>query len=117
MYHLLYNSDVDPSMKRKDKIEQLINQSIQPLFLKVEDESHKHHVPDDAQTHFKVTAVSSVFKGLSLIKRHRMVNQLLVEEFQQGLHALSMHLYTEEEWESRNNSTLNSPACKDGYQN
>lgn len=49
---------------------------------------------------FAVAIVSSEFTGLAQIKRHRLVNNLLKDEFDnQGLHALSLRLKTPEEWE------------------
>lgn len=101
-------------MNRKQRIEFKLNEHLKPVFLEVVDESHQHHVPDNAQTHFKVTAVSSVFEGMSLIKRHRLVNDLVAAERETGLHALSLHLKTPTEWETQS-TTPNSPACRDGY--
>lgn len=44
--------------------------------------------------------VSPAFKGKTPIARHRMVNSLLKDEFDNhGLHALSLRLKTPEEWE------------------
>ncbi len=102
-------------MSRTNRIEELVNQELSPVFLNVEDESANHHVPEGAQTHFKLTIVSSRFTDLSRIARHRLLNQLLSEEFELGLHALSMHLFTPDEWEARNNTVLQSPACKGGF--
>ncbi|AWN74627.1 BolA family protein [Legionella anisa] len=102
-------------MSRKTRIEELINQELDPAFLNVEDESSNHHVPEGAQTHFKITLVSSRFIGLSRIARHRLLNQLLKEEFELGLHALSMHLFTPDEWENRSKAVLQSPVCKGGF--
>ena len=104
-------------MTRKIRIEQLLIEHMTPVFLSVENESSHHHVPEGSETHFKVTVVSSLFNDKNRINRHRMVNQLLKEEFNLGLHALSMHLYTEAEWETREGSILGSPSCKDGYKN
>lgn len=104
-------------MSRKERIEQQLIQELTPIFISVEDESHNHHVPENAQTHFKIIVVSSKFDSLTRIARHRMVNQLLNKEFASGLHALSMHLYTAQEWEHQKDSVLKSPACKDGYKN
>lgn len=87
------------SMSRKIRIEELLNQELSPIYLSVDDESSNHHVPQGAETHFKVTAVSSKFIDLSRIARHRLVNRLLANEFELGMHALSMHLYTPDEWE------------------
>ncbi|CEG57521.1 BolA family protein [Legionella fallonii] len=104
-------------MSRKERIEQQLLEELTPTFLNVEDESNNHHVPEGAQTHFKVIAVSAKFKDLSRVARHRLVNHLLNNEFALGLHALSLHLYTSEEWLNKNKSVLQSPSCKDGYKN
>lgn len=102
-------------MSRKKRIEQLVTEELSPVYLSVEDESSNHHVPAGAQTHFKVTVVSSGFADLTRIARHRLLNQLLGNEFDLGLHALSMHLFTPEEWQSKQKPVLTSPACRDGY--
>ena len=101
-------------MSRKERIELILTKELSPVFLQVDDESAKHHVPEGAQTHFKVIAVSSKFAALTPVARHRLVNQLLKSEFAEGLHALSMHLYTAEEWDKKSN-VLSSPSCRDGY--
>lgn len=41
--------------------------------------------------------MSTVFEGLTLVKRHRLVYGLLQEEFSRGLHALSLTTTTPEE--------------------
>lgn len=102
-------------MSRKERIEQQLTSKLSPAYLSVEDESSNHHVPAGAQTHFKVIAVSAQFTGLNRVARHRLVNHLVAQEFELGLHALSLHLYTDEEWTNKNQSVLNSPSCKDGY--
>ncbi|MGL5741931.1 MAG: BolA family protein [Legionella sp.] len=103
-------------MSRKNRIEELLNKELAPIYLDVEDESMNHHVPEGAQTHFKVTVVSQHFTDLSRIARHRLLNRLLSSEFELGLHALSMHLFTVEEWEKRNATVLESPKCKGGFE-
>lgn len=102
-------------MLRKNRIKDLLNRELSPVYLNVEDESSNHHVPENAQTHFKVTAVSEQFTGLTPIARHRLLNHLLSEEFTLGLHALSMHLFTPEEWKNSNKTLLKSPSCRDGF--
>lgn len=104
-------------MSRKSAIEQQLTKELTPVFLNVENESGNHHVPEGSETHFKVTLVSSQFNDLTRVARHRIVNQLLKNEFNTGLHALSMHLYTLEEWAKKSDSVLKSPPCKDGYKN
>lgn len=100
-------------MSRKERIEHLLTAELSPLFLSVEDESSHHHVPKGAETHFKVIAVSAKFTALNRLARHRLVQGLLAKEFDRGLHALSLHLYTKDE-RSRV-SPSSSPSCKDGY--
>lgn len=101
-------------MGRKEDIEKFLFKELSFVFLNIEDESHQHHVPKDAQSHFKITAVSDQFKGLSPVARHQWIFRLLKPEFDLGLHALSLHLYTVEEWEKKEGS-VSSPKCKDGF--
>lgn len=42
------------------------------------------------ETHFDVAVVSPRFEGLTSIKRHRLVYQLLEEELRSPVHALSL---------------------------
>lgn len=100
---------------RKDLIMRQLTDAFQPSFIQVEDESSNHHVPKGAQTHFKVIVVSATFNNVTRVARHKLVNTLLKQEFDQGMHALSMHLYTNEEWEAKNQTVMSSPNCKDGY--
>lgn len=104
-------------MSRKERIQEQLSQKLCPVFLSVEDESKNHHVPEGAETHFKVIVATPQFAPLTRIARHRLINQLLSAEFDSGLHALSMYLYTPEEWDLQDKSILNSPSCKDGYKN
>ncbi len=95
-------------------IEKKLGESLSPLHLDVSNESHKHNVPANSETHFKVIVVSNEFDGQSLVNRHRTVNRLLAEQLQTGVHALSLHTLTESEWEARNNVVQDSPDCKGG---
>lgn len=106
--------EINLIMNRKHRIESQLNEYLKPVYLDVVDESHRHHVPENAQTHYKVTAVSEAFSGMSLIKRHRLVNEFLASEFEEGMHALSLHLKTPSEWDAQS-TTPNSPACRDGF--
>ena len=64
----------------------------QPSHLEVINESNMHNVPKGSETHFKVVVVSDSFEGLSLVKRHRAVNEVLAQELQSGVHALSIQV-------------------------
>uniref|UniRef100_A0A7S0YAG8 Bola-like protein n=1 Tax=Polytomella parva TaxID=51329 RepID=A0A7S0YAG8_9CHLO len=85
-------------------IKKKIEQSLNPTFLKLVNDSHKHtsHYKSDAgsqvgESHFRLEVVSDIFKGLNGVKRHQLVYTLLNDEFKGGLHALSMKLYTVDE--------------------
>lgn len=102
-------------MTRKQKIETHLTRHLKPVLMDILNESYLHHVPEGSETHFKAMIVSQQFVNLSRVERHRRVMALLAEEFAQGLHALSLHLYTPDEWSLRQNKVPASPACRDGY--
>lgn len=101
-------------MKREQRIQEALANQFQADLMLVENESSQHNVPDGSETHFKVTIVTSHFEPLSRIARHRLVNSCLTNEFNTGLHALSLHLYTPSEWEKRGEMVQKSPNCKGG---
>ena len=101
-------------MNRRERIEDTLAQHLSLLHLEVQDESHGHNVPDGAESHFKVVAVSEAFADKRLIQRHRMINELVANEFDQGMHALAIHVYTQAEWQERFNQAPMSPPCAGG---
>lgn len=92
-------------------IEAKLRTAFAPVHLDVIDESHRHSVPAGSQSHFKVVLVSEFFTGQRLLGRHRAVYQLLAEELTQGLHALALHLYTQQEWAATQEQAPSSPPC------
>lgn len=96
---------------RATRIEQILADNLDLAHLEVLDESGNHSVPDGAQSHFKVVAVSDQFDGRSRIDRHRAVNGLMAEEFAGGMHALAIHTYTPREWRDRFGEAPMSPPC------
>jgi BolA protein len=102
-------------MSRKARIEDALRTALNPMHLEVADESHMHNVPEGAESHFKVLAVSEAFEGEKLIARHRHVNGLLRDELAGGLHALSIHAWTPQEWfDKGGGSAPASPECMGG---
>lgn len=85
-------------MSVAETIQQKLQAALLPEHIEVLNESHNHHVPPNSETHFKVVLVSEAFNGLRLLARHRKVNETLAHELANGVHALSMHTYTPEEW-------------------
>ena len=99
-------------MSRQSRLEQTFTSHLMPTLLKIHDETHQHSVPLDSESHFKVVLVSTCFEQQSRVARHRLVQQLVAHEFITGLHALSLHLYTPEEWGKKNSTVPASPACE-----
>jgi BolA protein len=95
-------------------IEAKITDALSPEFLEVANESHMHNVPPDSESHFKVTVVSTEFDGKMLVARHRILNQLLKDELDGPVHALSLNTLTPEEWQEKNGAVRKSPPCLGG---
>jgi len=79
----------------KDSIQKKLTEGLAPVQLEVEDVSYQHagHAgapKGSSETHFNVKVVSESFQGRSLVKRHRLVYDLLKDELQNGVHALSL---------------------------
>lgn len=90
-------------------IETILSDALAPTFLTVENESHMHSGPADAETHFKVVAVSTEFEGLNAVKRHQKIYGLLADYLNSGVHALALHTYTAAEFEV--SEPADSPDC------
>ena len=103
-------------MSRQQCIHDALSLKLKLDSLHIENESYRHHVPAGSETHFKIVAVSTIFEPLKLIDRHRLVNEILANEFTSGLHALSLHLYTPQEWQKQLSGAPESPACRNGKQ-
>jgi len=101
-------------MSRLQRMNDALSTELKPDTLTIENESSRHNVPAGSETHFKVTAVSAHFNDMNRIARHRLVNACLSAEFTTGLHALSLHLYTPDEWQRQSEGVPNSPACRHG---
>ena len=99
---------------RAQRIELKLSEGLNLQHLEVLDESANHSVPDGAESHFKVVAVSTEFEAVSRINRHRLVNGLLQGEFDGGMHALAIHAYAEDEWQARFGEAPMSPPCAGG---
>lgn len=98
---------------RAQRIEAAIEAALAPSFMQLEDESHKHSVPEGAESHFKLTCVSEVFAGLMPVRRHQKIYGQLQAELDSGLHALALHLYTPQEWAQQQQAPA-SPDCLGG---
>jgi len=100
-------------MNMQSEIEQKLKTDFNPIHIEVINETHMHNVPEDADSHFKVTVVSELFSEVPLIKQHRLVNAALSEELKQ-IHALALHTYTPDQWVERKEGSPQSPPCQGG---
>lgn len=96
------------------QIEEKLLQTFAPEFMEVINESHRHNVPIASETHFKVVLVTDQFVGQRLLQRHRAVNTTLAAELAGPVHALALHTYTCNEWETNFGTVPLSPKCRGG---
>ncbi|KAL6853796.1 hypothetical protein ACP4OV_019825 [Aristida adscensionis] len=87
---------------RMERIRESLERGLSPVELEIEDISHLHKghagvAGSNGETHFNVRVVSKEFEGKSLLKRHRAVYDLLQDELNSGLHALSIDAKTPSE--------------------
>ena len=80
-------------MSRIENIKQALS-ILKPDYLEVIDESHLHsgHFGpgnDMKFSHMKII-ISAELNGLTLVEKHRTIKALLKDEFDNGLHALSI---------------------------
>lgn len=72
---------------------------LNPVYLELENESHRHSVPEGSESHFRILVVSREFENMSRVDRQRFVYSLLQEEMRSGVHALSQRTYSPDEWD------------------
>merc|ERR1712183_645307 len=97
------------------EMERKLRQAFEPTHLEVVNESYKHCVPKDSETHFKVVIVSEKFGGVLLLERHRLVNETLAEELKGGVHALSIMAKTPAQWVQGGEKSQTTPSCLGGH--
>ncbi len=92
-------------MKKTYIISNLLS-SLEPHILKIEDQSalHANHYKQEEDSrfpsHIKIEIVSRKFQGLSLVARQRLINILLKDAYENGLHAASIKASSIEEYEA-----------------
>jgi BolA protein len=91
-------------VNRIDQIRAVLEQSLQPLSLEIEDESHLHAGHAGAASgrgHFNVRIVAQVFAGQTLVARHRQIYAALDDLMKTDIHALSIRALTPDEITAR----------------
>ena len=85
-------------MRVVEAIESKINAELQPVRLKIEDESARHQghagARPEGESHFHVIIVSAKFEGMNQLARQRVIYRLLADEMKTDIHALSLPTLT-----------------------
>ena len=89
-------------MKRKSKIEKVIKDYFEPYYFSVLDVSEQHRghqsFREGTESHFEIVIVSKIFDNKNKIDRHRMVNEILKNEYSKDLHSVTIKALTLQEF-------------------
>ena len=87
-------------MNTQFKIENKLKENFNIFQLIIEDDSdkHKNHKKDTSGGHFNLLIVSDDFINIPLIKRHRLIYQVLEKMIKVEIHALSIKAKTIQEY-------------------
>ncbi|MEM1149432.1 MAG: BolA family transcriptional regulator [Pseudomonadota bacterium] len=79
---------------RTERIRERLETAFTPLVLEIVDDSARHAghagAAPGGETHYNVKIVSQAFEGLSRVQIQRTIHMVLTDEFESGLHALSL---------------------------
>ncbi len=88
-------------MSRLERINSIITQDLTPTHLEIIDQSeaHKGHKGshNNGESHYQINIASVLFENKSKLDCHRLINGLLKQEFESGLHALSIKILDEKD--------------------
>ncbi len=83
-------------MNIEESILRKIKEALQPEILRLKNNSslHSGHLGDDGsgQTHFLLEIKAQKLQGISRVQAHRVINDILKDEFKNGLHALEIKI-------------------------
>ena len=94
----------------QNKIEKLLKDNLNVSNLLIRNDSYKHNVPPNSESHFNVQIVSDDFQELSQIQRHKIVYKA-VEGLLAEIHAFSITAITTSEFKE-NPSLRDTPECE-----
>lgn len=86
-----------------DLIEQRLRERLAPIHIEILDDSAEHAGHRGATSsggHYRLVIVSGEFESKTLIERHRMVNDAVIDLFGAKIHALSMRTLTPDQWKA-----------------
>ena len=97
-------------MNVQNKIDKLLRENINISELIILNDSYKHNVPPNSESHFNVQIVSDDFEDLSQVQRHKIVYKA-VESLLADIHAFSITSITTSEFKE-NPSLRDTPDCE-----
>mgnify|MGYP000971095803 FL=1 len=70
-------------------------QSLNPLSVVIEDESHRHagHAGAREGGHYELVIVAEAFSGKNTVARHRLIYDAAGDLMRRGIHALSIRAF------------------------
>ncbi|XP_030376008.1 bolA-like protein DDB_G0274169 [Scaptodrosophila lebanonensis] len=117
LYQLAAMSQTPQYPPIESAMRKALDTKLQPVYLEVINESPLHNTRQ-AESHFRVFVVSAKFDDLTLIKRHRLVNDTIKNALQEAgfefMHALSIEAKTPKQWEPEQEPEK-SPPCLGGF--
>ena len=94
----------------QNKIDKLLRDNLNISKLIIRNDSYKHNVPPNSESHFSVQIVSDDFQDLSQIQRHKIVYKA-IESLLNEIHAFSITAITTLEFKE-NSSLRDTPECE-----
>ena len=94
----------------QNKIDKLLRDNLNVSKLIIRNDSNKHNVPPNSESHFNVKIVSDDFQDLSQIQRHKIVYKA-VRSLLAEIHAFSITAMTTLEFKA-NPSLRDTPDCE-----
>ena len=94
----------------QNKIDKLLRDNLNISKLIIRNDSYKHNVPPNSESHFSVQIVSDDFQDLSQIQRHKIVYKA-IESLLNEIHAFSITAITTLEFKE-NSSLRDTPDCE-----
>ena len=94
-------TELKTQLSRASRIEKIVKERFAPQTFELTDDSAKHAGHAGArpggETHYRLRVISAAFAGLNRVARQRLIHEALRDEFESGLHALSLELKAPDE--------------------
>ena len=83
-------------MKRKQRIDEILSKKLEDFSLEIVDNSNLHqghnNFTGSGETHIKIILTKKDNSPFNRLNIHRIINNLLKEEFKSGLHSLEIKI-------------------------